>query len=71
MTEYRIEYQIQRQRDGEDDFTEIGFGSSGAWGSPEQASYMADCAIQRGEWETEPGMPSPADVLAEAVTGDE
>jgi hypothetical protein len=62
VIEYRVEYVITRRRDDEDDFTEIGFGSSGAWCSVEQASYMADCAIQRGEWETEPGMPDPAEV---------
>jgi hypothetical protein len=61
-TEYRVEYQIQRKRDEDDDFVEIGFGSSGGWDSVEQAGYIAETAIQRGEWETEPGMPDPAEV---------
>ncbi len=59
--EYRIEYQIQRQMPGDDDFVEVGFGSSGGWGSIEQASHMASSAIDNREWETEPGMPEPED----------
>lgn len=58
-TEYRIEYQIQRRQPGEDDFTEIGFGSSGAWTSPDQAAYVLSSAVQNRGWETEPGQPDP------------
>lgn len=61
--EYRIVFQIQRQLDGEDDFTEIGFGSSGAWGSVEQACHIVGSLIDNGNWETEPGMPDPSDVI--------
>lgn len=57
--EYRIEYVVQRRSSGEEDFTEIGFGSSGAWFSVDQAAHIAVSSIQHREWETEPGMPDP------------
>lgn len=60
--EYRIEFSITRRLPGEDDFTEIGFGSSGAWGSVDQASHMTGSAIECREWETGPGMPRPSEV---------
>jgi hypothetical protein len=69
MTEYRIEFSIQRRLDDrisvEEDFEEIGFGSSGAWSTTETAAYMASTLIQRGEWETEKSMPTPESVLAD------
>lgn len=50
--EYRVEFSITRRLPGEDDFTEIGFGSSGAWESVDQAGHMALSAITRPEeWE--------------------
>lgn len=61
MSEYRIEFSITCRADDADDFTEIGFGSSGAWHSINQASHMAATAIERREWETTPGMPAPDD----------
>jgi hypothetical protein len=65
-TEYRIEYSIQRCRpDQDDDFVEIGFGSSGGWSHLDQAMHMASSAVDCGEWETLDGMPDPASVLAE------
>lgn len=60
--EYRIEFSVTRRRDGEDDFTEIGFGSSGAWESLDQADHMASSAIGNREWETTAGMPDPKEV---------
>jgi len=60
--EYRIEFSINRRDAGEDDFTEIGFGSSGAWSSVNQASHMAASAIECREWETTRGMPNPSEV---------
>ncbi len=57
--EYRIEYQIQRREPGADDFEEIGFGSSGTWGSVDQAAHIAHSQIQTREWETEGNMPDP------------
>ena len=62
MAEYRIEFSIQRRTEGEDDFTEIGFGSSGAWHNVNAASFTVESMIQNGEWETQPGMPDPAEV---------
>ena len=57
--EYRIEYALQRREEGDDDFTEIGFGSSGEWGSLNQCAHRLDSAVSNGEWETEPGQPDP------------
>jgi hypothetical protein len=69
-TEYRIEYSIQRQTPDDDDFTEIGFGSSGAWDSVDQAAYMLGSDVSHGAWETRPGMPDPAAHAADADTSD-
>ena len=63
--EFRIEFTIMRRRDGEEDFTEIGFGSSGAWSEVDQAMYMASSTVQNREWETSPGMPEPRDAVDE------
>ena len=60
--EYRIEYQIQRRNPDEDDFTEIGFGSSGGWGDVDAAIFAVDTDIQRRLWETERGQPDPEEV---------
>jgi hypothetical protein len=62
VADYRIEYTIFRRLDGEEDFTEIGFGSSGEWSSPDQAAHMVNSDVQNGGWETEAGMPDPAEV---------
>lgn len=61
--EFRIEFSITRRLPGEDDFTEIGFGSSGAWSDLAACTHMIDSGVTNGEWETEPGQPDPADVL--------
>lgn len=61
-TEYRIDYTITRRRPGEDDFAEIGFGSSGAWTGIDQCADMVGAAVQHREWETSDGMPDPDDV---------
>lgn len=62
MTDFRIEYSIQRQRSGDDDFIEVGFGSSGTWSSIDQCAHMVISAVQNNEWETTEGMPDPAKV---------
>lgn len=62
MSEFRIDYTITRQRDGEADFTEVGFGSSGAWSDLNQCAHTVSSAIQNRKWETEPGHPDPAEV---------
>lgn len=60
--EYRIEFSIQRMQDGDDDFTEIGFGSSGAWETLDQCTHMLDSGVMNYEWETTSGMPDPDEI---------
>jgi hypothetical protein len=62
-TEYRIEFTIQRQRPGDPDFVEIGFGSSGAWIDIDTCTHMIGSALTHGEWETLVGHPDPDDVM--------
>jgi hypothetical protein len=62
--EYRIEYTITRRRGGEADFTEIGFGSSGAWSDVDQCAHILSSSIQNRQWETEAGMPAPREVAS-------
>jgi hypothetical protein len=62
VAEYRIEFSIQRREEGEDDFTEIGFGSSGAWSTLAACTFSIDSGVTNGEWETTPGMPDPDEV---------
>jgi len=61
-TEYRVEFTIQRRLDGDDDFTDVGFGSSGAWDSVAAANFSASTAIECREWETTGDMPDPSHV---------
>lgn len=63
-SEYRIEFSIQRRQDDEDDFTEIGFGSSGSWSDLAACTHSIDSGVTNGEWETDGDMPDPDDVLA-------
>jgi hypothetical protein len=62
VTEYRIDYTITRRQEGEEDFTEIGFGSSGAWESVNAAEYAMGSDIENRQWETTEGQPDPEDV---------
>jgi hypothetical protein len=64
-TLYRIDYTITRRRPDEEDFDEIGFGSSGSEESIDQAVHMLASALTHGEWETSGDMPSPESVMAE------
>lgn len=66
-TEYRIEYSIQRQKPGEDDFTEIGFGSSAAWSDLDAAVHALGSDIGNGQWEKQGDMPDPAEVVADIL----
>jgi hypothetical protein len=59
--EYRIEYTIQAA-DGDDDWVDVGFGSSGKWDDVGSALYDIQSAIQNRQWETEPGMPDPKEL---------
>ena len=61
MTDYRIEFAIQRREPGDDDFTEIGFGGAGG-GSIDGAAYAVETILQRRDWETANGMPDPGTV---------
>lgn len=61
MAKYRIDFSIQRRDDGDDDFVEIGFGSSGGCYGVDHAAAMVEAAIVHREWETREGMPAPED----------
>lgn len=61
-TEYRIEFTIQRQQDGEADFTDVGFGSSGGSTDLDACVHMLSSQVQNRIWETEPGMPKPKEL---------
>ena len=67
MTEFRIEYTIQRRDEDDKDFVDIGFGSSGGWSTINAASHAIESDIQNRSWEIEPHMPDPED--AELVHG--
>ncbi len=69
MTEFRIEYTIQRMDEGDEDFVDIGFGSSGGWSTINAASYAVESDIQNRLWETEPHMPDPEDAEGEPIHG--
>jgi hypothetical protein len=60
-TEYRIEFSIQRGN-GNGDFAEIGFGSSGTWEDLDTAAHMVNSVVQNQDWETGPDMPDPASI---------
>jgi hypothetical protein len=62
VTSYRVDFTVTRREDGDGDFTEIGFGSSGAWDTVDQAAHIAHSAIQNRDWETTGGMPDPDSV---------
>lgn len=57
--EFRIEYVVQRRLPGDEDFDDVGFGSSGAWASVDEAVRMVASDVQNRTWEAEPGMPNP------------
>lgn len=59
--EYRINYTIERRKEGTSDFVEVGFGSSANDVTIEGALYHIQSDIQNQQWETSPGMPEPAD----------
>lgn len=61
-TEYRIEYSIQRRRGEEDDFSEIGFGSSGSESTISGAVFALESYVANHQWETTPGMPNPEEI---------
>ena len=70
-TQYRIEFSIQRQQPGDEDFVEIGFGSSGAWHDLDACTHMIDSGVSHGEWETSEGMPEPDEIMADITSAGE
>lgn len=61
--EYRIEYQVQRRdMNSDEDFIEIGFGSSCAQDSVNDAAYAIESYVQNRAWETDGDMPDPDEV---------
>ena len=62
MAEYRIEYSLQRAEEDYGEFTEIGFGSSGDWGTLGAACHMLTSAVTNYGWETEGGHPDPDEI---------
>lgn len=63
--DYEITYSLRRRQPDDDDYTEIGFGSSGGWSSPEACAYAVGSDIQNYCWETERGMPDPHEIRAD------
>lgn len=59
--EFRIEYTIQRNQ-GDEDWVEVGFGSSGAWLSIDEAEYSMSSYIQNRQWEREHDMPKQSEL---------
>ena len=45
-TEYEIAYSLRRRKPGDDDYAEIGFGSSGGWNSPNACAYAVGSDVQ-------------------------
>lgn len=66
MLDYRIEFSIQGRGPDDEDFTEIGFGSSCAHASVGAAAYEVQSIIENHQWETTAGMPSPDETREEA-----
>ena len=72
MAEYRIEYSLQRAEEDDGEFTEIGFGSSGSWGSLNEACHMLTSAVTNYGWETTAEHPDPDDIRKlDDANGDE
>jgi hypothetical protein len=70
-TLYRVEFSIQRMRPGDDDYVEIGFGSSGGWADIDMAAHMIESDVSMGTWETSGDMPDPEDVLSDIQGGED
>ena len=69
--DYEIVYTLRRRLPGEEDFTEIGFGTSGMWSTPDECAHMLSSAVQNYEWEAEAGMPDPDEIKAEVEADDD
>lgn len=51
MTEYRIDFSILAREEGEEDFTEIGSGSTCSAGRIDSCAFDVMAQIQNGEWD--------------------
>lgn len=67
--EYRIDYAITRRGPGDEDFKEIGFGSTVGAATVNAAVYDVESDIQNRLWETSGDMPDPSAVDEEASGG--
>ena len=65
LTEYRIEYTLQRKRPQDEDFIDIGFGSSGGSETPKAACHNIVSDVDNENWETEGDMPDPRDIKSD------
>lgn len=65
MAVYRITYSIERALSDDDEFVEIGFGSSVTGHDVDSCAYDVESDVQRGSWETSGDMPEPREVQAE------
>jgi len=65
VSEFRIEYTIQRADGDSEKFEDIGFGSSGSWDNIDAALYSVTSDVQNRSWETKPGMPDPEEAEGE------
>jgi hypothetical protein len=59
---FRIDYTIAYRGPEDDDFREIGFGSTAGAATVDAAAYEMESNIQRREWETDGDMPDPSAV---------
>jgi hypothetical protein len=59
MPEYRIEFTIQARGPDDEDFADVGFGSSGGNATVDGALYEVLSRVQNRIWETSAGMPDP------------
>ena len=70
-TDYDIVYTLRRRLPGEEDFSDIGFGVSGMWSSPDECAHMVISDIQNNTWETEGDMPDPEQIRADLENDDD
>ncbi len=70
-TDYEIVYTLRRRLPGDEDFSEIGFGTSGMWSTPGECAHMLSSDVQNYAWEVEAGMPDPDGIKVEVEADDD
>lgn len=70
-TDYEIVYTLRRRLPGDEDFSEIGFGTSGMWSTPGECAHMLSSDVQNYGWEVEAGMPDPDGIKVEVEADDD